>query len=294
MRRSEEKKPTNVAIKKEREEISGSISADKKNLEDLVKEIKGFDSVVKKQRETLALNEKEIAESIKLIGVKAAKITQLDKEIADKTNEADKITSELNKVKAMSDGMVEDAKKEIERITSEKSEERDKLISEVNALSEKVRVLTLDKEELEKGLSALEITISNARNNLAILEKQIQEKKEELEKLNLEGIETAKKTLADLSQNITDLKGKINEMEQTAADLQATIEKENKELEAVRAASKAMSDGLNKKEADLKAMSDGLNKKEADLAAKEKQITTLGNTLQKHLDKQNIPIKVFE
>jgi len=307
-RRSEEKKPTNVAIKKERKKISDSISIDKQNRASLLKEIKDYEPTVKGQRKILAATNAEIQDSLRVLGQMKVKIDQLDKEISDKTHQADIITGRLKKVEAVSNGMIEDAKKEIERIKQENAGEIDKLTSEVNALTEKIRILTSNKEELEKGLSALEITISNARNNLAVLEKQIQEKKEELEKLNLEGIETAKKTLSDLGQNITDLKGRKNEMEQNLAEIEVNIREEGKKLEAIRAtakatsdglnkkeeALKATSDGLNKKEEALKATSDGLNKKEEDLAAKEKKILTLGNTLQKHLDKQNIPIKVFE
>ena len=288
-RRIEEKKPTNIQIKAERKQISDSINIDKKNQELLLKEIKEFEGVVKEQREVLATGEIEIEKMNGLIETRKKYIKGCDDIISNKRKELKELTEGLIEVKKKADGMIEDAEKEIERKIQERVGEAKQLTEEIEALMENVKTLTVEKGKLNEDIKDLSNNFIIAREELASLQGQLDEKNVELGRIRTEILE-----LTPVKKELEELKELKKTTEQMLLVIQQKAEEAQKELDKIEKEREKRTMDLNKKEEQLRIKQESLSQLSSQLEAKEKRVMSLGATLQKHFDKQQIPIKVFE
>lgn len=303
MRRIEEEKITTAQIARQRKDISDSIMIDRQEHENLLKEIKGFNEVVKKQRAVLALGEEDIQKLLALIQNKQNKIIQLEKDISERTNQLDKITNELEAVKKLSRKIIENAEYEAKRIFQERVAEKEQLTTDIQKLKEVKEVLILEKDKLTDENKGLFDFFGVEQRNLELLKKQSEEARINFvslkaEILNLvkdkENLEEFKRKNQDTEIKFLEAEKKTSAAEKLLNEIEKMIIAKRETFASIQQDSElALKELLKIRGDDLFAKNEAIIKTAAELQKKEKRVMELGNTLQKHLDKQNIPIKVF-
>lgn len=288
-RRIEEKKLTNAQIKKERKKISDSINIDKKNRESLLKEIKEFEPTVKEQREVLAAGKIKIGELNKVIGEIERGSKIYENTISNKRKELKELTAGLVEVKKKADEMIYNAEAEIEKKIQDRAGEIKQLKEEIETLGENINTLTVEKEKLNEDIKDFSNNFITAKKELASIQEQIDEKKTKLGTIQTEilGLTPAKKELALLVENKKGVENNLSAIMDETKLAQAKLDKVEKER-------KKRTMDLDEREDQLKIKQGNLVQLASQLEAKEKRVMRLGATLQKHFDKQQIPIKVFE
>ena len=277
-------------LKKEQEKISMDINNGRWKIEELEKEQGNIKDAIKVSGDALIVLEKEetaMLEDLKKIAdnieKKKGEMSVLDSEIYDKEKsiknikdsndlfierEKERIKSEL----VILNGLFEERNGELiklEQIVKGQAEIKSKLIQDIG-----------DKEAeiADKGNKLLEL--NKNIHNVEVKNKEVQGKIDKLLPVK-EELEGVKMIRDDVKNEASAIQNEIKAMQ----DVLSGLEKDVSERTLV----------VKKKESELENREKGLSIRENAIKENEKRIKTMGNTLQKHFDNNDMKhIKVFK
>jgi len=271
---------SSAKIKEERKSVLDSLNIAKNELESLTKEKEGFFGDVEKKRGIIVSLKKEI--------------DHLNEQIAKKRIEYDdakaSAEAELKKIR-------ESEKSAHDSIVLEKEgllEYKKEINSEIQEKKREVR-------ELDKDINGLKDALENKLNAIAKVDKVISEQSNRLEG-DKEKINSLEDMKPELEAKIAGLKNEIRSLEKTkkaSVDLskenkkiQDSISKKRTELKGLEDKVQEARGNLIKAKAEVSSRETAVKEKEKELDEREKSVDRTAKTLQKHLDKLDIPIKV--
>lgn len=276
-----------ILLAKDLEDIVVSIDSAKRIIADLKKKETALEESIKNKEKKAAVVEKDIQalENAKnrLLGA----VATAEKTAQDKSVQAKYESDRLEKIKKKAEGdlmhqkikndsdieLYESQKRVLARDIEEKKDELRRLKEEKLAVYKANKDQDSAIEQKQKEIASLNDQISNKKQDLIHLEKLVIDTKE---RKNIIDQKTAqhKITLVEIEKADHDLASKRQEI--------ANIDRSLADKKA----------SLVKKEKELKEQEERLNKREEFLSAEGERIDTMANTLQKHFDKHQIPIKV--
>ena len=283
-----EEKQTNTSIKSEKEKIVSSINASNVVLEGLKKEIKCSKEELSYKKESIEAwedrKEELKMEIVKLSeekGLEKKELSILDDELNDKRDKLDKLDGSLEKKEEENmlklQAMIEPKMKEfnelngsivdINRLIGLNVETKKKFETQLSELEDSLSVKKIELEELDKESNLLEVSIKDALEDLEGLKSE----KEDIQKIEDESLELKQENLK-VQKEIDSFRNELSKLEKEKAKRFDVIESKEREI--------------NRREERITNREEGLDDREKDIDLK-------AETLQKHYDKQNMPIKVF-
>ena len=288
-RKNIEQKQTSPKLKEERKRISDSINIEKRNLEDLKKEIKMADKILEERQGFLLLKQQELY--------------KIEKDIKSKINDEAKISVDLVYKK-------EEFKKQIREAEIEEQRTRQEIekIKQEQAQSEKERKEAV--EDKNKELEGLEANLEGLKERERELmgkcegsEEEIKEYQERLDGLIVRVQEKEKEenvlneTIEELipqAEKVKQLKEEEKQLRQSILVCQGEVEQTRRELAGVVKEKEARLTEVIKRESAVEKREEQMKITGEQLKGQKKRIEVMGNTLQKHLDRYGMKhIKVF-
>lgn len=275
-------------IKLQREKLTRltqAVNTEKGLLEKNEKNRKKTEEEFVKRQKDFTLTELSLNQKEKEIGDAVLKLKKINNDISIKDNFLQKLKSKEKALNfEMNEKIIDFNKKDNDRKIEQK---RDILSSEKEIrVSESIlQKLKAEKEVYSDKSVELQDKIKTQEKNSLIIKKQ-EKVIEENDKSISESVLFAKETnnaRDDLEEIDKNIKEKRNILQEIIAD-----------IEKIERTKEEKTFGLNKREEEVKEKEQGMKFKEIEMNENEKRIRQLGNTLQKHYDKQQIPIKVFK
>lgn len=282
-----------VLLAKDRKRISDSINIDKLEIEDLQKQLKSFSVQIEEKSNLLKKTIIDLKINEELIKKQHSDIDKLNVEFTEVNNKVFERKKELELEKQK---MLEDYNKKLNDLIRE----TDFRLKEVNELSSKIFDLDVEKQNLGEKIESIILeqskkevsfneTIFAKTNFIKELDKEIEQRESRLTSINSE-IANSGKIIIEIekeSNKLLDLRNLEESLKQKLIEIQGRFDNLDNEV-------KTRMKGLDDREKTLENREKNATELEKTLKNQEKRIMTIGNTLQKHLDKQNIPIKIFE
>ena len=290
MLRKQPEKLTNPKLKKERDQISNTINSVKTILEGLevekralVKSIKDKESVSKK-----------LGKEIKALETEAQCLGDKVKVLKDGVSEVNKSLKKkekkLEELKKTSGELIINTEIEIAKEKANAKSDIKPLVRQKKALEVEIKGLEADLERLEAGKYDV---FQNSRQKTKELGKilgKINENKRELL-----STESEMKKLKELKESVKEQTQLKQSLENNVLAVRNEIKVARRELSGINKTKENILSGAKKREDDAGKREEAVVKKETAVRALETRIKTLGATLQKHFDKNDMKhIKVFE
>jgi len=280
---------SNAKIKIAQGSITNAINLSKTELEDIIGRIKSADSVLKYTENQIKDCRVEIKRLESIIGEKNAIIDTLKKSIG---NLSGKENSEKIAIKKAIDVIKKKSESDILAIQSKIHNFADKMRSDealVRKLSGAVAQLGERKDFLDEKIADCDLELDSKQKKLDKIQLDIVAGESILAKTKKykSDLETIKKEVASFSRQRDDLENQIIIRKDDILKLDRCVKELSEDI-----AHKA--EVFSKKEGVLIKRENDLDEYEISLNEKNARIETLGNTLQKHLNKQGMGhIKVF-
>ena len=281
-------------IKKEHNLVMTSVMNERRNLENLQKEIKKADKTLEERQGFLLLKQREVEKNerdikiflqdfsdekkgaSKMIDELGKQIKELEEKKEIEEKKIEQIKQEQEQAEIEKKKVVKDKEKELEglqAILSDKKEEKKELIGEYERISSDLE----NKEAKKKNLIQ---EIQEKEKEKKIIEKEIEEKRIKKEKLV-----AVKEQKILMEQRLLEIKWKVKDELRKLGGI-------NKERELRMNDIGIKEKEIDKKEQKLNEEIEIFKQKQFGLKEDEKRIIELGQTLQKNINKRKIPIEI--
>ncbi len=274
----------NTILEDEQDRLSKSVNTFNRQLE----QIKGEIAKVEKQREVsvkgLEVAEKEEAEAKAILESVLVEKKEAEEALSSKEAEVSSLNSSLIELRASYEAEKADLSSDINEIKNQKINAVKNLNDEIVRIKKEIGVFEITKQEIQAEIEKVKTEKANISNALAIIEEEKNRKEQIVESLGdvdaqkaeIEALKVVKNELSTGNEEIKEeiLKGK-NES--------SRIEKKNLEI----------SKGGDERTKELIIQEEAAKKREMKLDIRNAEINRVAKTLQKHLDKLKIPIKVI-
>jgi len=280
--------PTNLAIKKRHTDILASINADSIRSAQILTQIRQSNKELSRINADFVANKAENDRLVKFIESKKATIKKINEDIGSlSVKEKEKIALFNTSIKQLEKN-ADIQKLVVNKKIKEYNEELIKGELILKGQSDEITKRESIKNSLDKAISDRQLALSVMDSCIEKMKKEIDIKQSLLNELN-----QLLETLATVKDDYTKFKKERDDLENQIIIIKDDILKSERKLKALDEEIAHRFEVIGKKEEEIKKKENIITEENIALDEKKQRIIILGNTLQKHLDKQNIPIKVF-
>lgn len=277
-----------IPVKKQQKEIIQAIATERENLRNIKEQIK----LANKE---LQITQKELEQTKTEIKTEKANKEQYQKSVIvlkDKEKERKDKIKDIEKKILSDEKQAEDSittqKAKSEAVLNSKNVEMKQIESRISVLNKDIAKKTAESDNLTQQNDSKKKNIKEKEDRISVLDNDIKSKNTELS-----NIEKRISLLDEKKANVVEIENKYKDLMRQLPDIQQEIKKERKELMNIKTEKDNRLSEAIKKENEVKRQTEELNKKQLQFDIRKRNVERLAKTLQKHFDKQKMPIKVW-